>query len=66
MFEKNKIVHSGGLNVSNMQFFLIFVSNFAIIKKYSKTFYDNPNDYVSLVILQTYKNAVLKSVHSFG
>jgi hypothetical protein len=28
--------------------------------------YENPNYYVSLVIFQTYKNVVLKSVHSFG
>jgi hypothetical protein len=40
--------------------------NFAINEKYSKSFYDNLNYYVSLVIYQTYKNAVLKSVHSLG
>jgi len=40
--------------------------NFAINGKYYKNNYDNPNYYVSLVIFQPYKNAVLKSVHSFG
>jgi hypothetical protein len=40
--------------------------NFAINAKYSKNNYDNPNYYVSLVIFQTYKNAVLRSVHSLG
>jgi hypothetical protein len=40
--------------------------NFAVNGKYSKTNYDNPNYYVSFVIFQTYKNAVLKSVHSLG
>jgi hypothetical protein len=40
--------------------------NFAINGKYSKYFYDNPNYYASLVIFQTYKNIVLKSVHSLG
>jgi hypothetical protein len=28
--------------------------------------YGNPNYYVSLVIFQTYKNVVLRSVHSLG
>jgi len=28
--------------------------------------HENPNYYVSLVILQTYKNAILRSVHSLG
>jgi hypothetical protein len=40
--------------------------NFAINGKYSKKHYDNPNYYASLVIFQTYKNAILKSVHSLG
>jgi hypothetical protein len=40
--------------------------NFTINEKYSKKNYDNPNYYVSLVIFQTYKNAVLKNVHSLG
>jgi hypothetical protein len=40
--------------------------NFEINGNYSKNIYDNPNYYVSLVIFQTYKNAVLKNVHSFG
>jgi len=38
--------------------------NFAINEKYSKKHYDNPNYYASFVIFQTYKNVILKSVHS--
>jgi hypothetical protein len=38
--------------------------NFAIINKYSKNNYDNPNYYASLVIFQAYKNAILRNVHS--
>jgi hypothetical protein len=41
-------------------------ANFAINGKYSKKHYDNPNYCASLVIFQTYKNTILKSVHSFG
>jgi hypothetical protein len=40
--------------------------NFAIDGKYSKNSYDNPNYYASLMIFQTYKNVVLRNVHSFG
>jgi hypothetical protein len=40
--------------------------NFLIIGKYSQKIYDNPNYYVSLVIFQTYKNVILKNVHSLG
>jgi hypothetical protein len=40
--------------------------NFAINGKYSKKIYDNPNYYASLVVFQTYKNVVLRSVHSLG
>ncbi len=40
--------------------------NFAINAKYSNNFYNNPNYYVRFVIFQTYKNVVLKSVHSLG
>jgi hypothetical protein len=40
--------------------------NFAIDEKYSKKNYDNPNYSASFVIFQTYKNIVLRSVHSFG
>jgi hypothetical protein len=36
--------------------------NFAMNEKY----YDNPNYDVSLVIFQTYKNAILKNVHLLG
>jgi hypothetical protein len=28
--------------------------------------YDNQNYYVSLMIFRTYKNVILRSVHSFG
>ncbi len=38
--------------------------NFAINEKYSQKYYDNPNYYASLVIFQTYKNVILKNVHS--
>jgi hypothetical protein len=52
-----------------MQKDFLFVSsfehvNFAINEKYSKNNYDNPNYYASLVIFQTYKNIVLRSVYS--
>jgi hypothetical protein len=40
--------------------------NFVINGKYSQKGYENPNYDVSLVIFQTYKNVVLRSVHSFG
>jgi hypothetical protein len=40
--------------------------NFVINGKYFPKNYDNPNYCASLVIFQTYKNVVLKSVHSFG
>jgi hypothetical protein len=39
--------------------------NFAINGNIPKK-YGNPNYYVSLVIFQTYKNAILKNVHSLG
>jgi hypothetical protein len=39
--------------------------SFAIDEKYSKNFNDNSNYYASLLIFQTYKNVLLKSVHSF-
>ncbi len=40
--------------------------NFSINEKYSVKLYDNLNYYVSLVIFQTYKNKVLRNVHSLG
>jgi hypothetical protein len=40
--------------------------NFAINGKYSQKIYDHPNYYASLVIFQTYKNAILMNVQSFG
>jgi hypothetical protein len=69
--KKTKSVHSWGLSVLNMQKYFWFVSsfehvNFAINEKYSKNIYDNPNYYASLVIFQTYKNLVLRSVQSLG
>jgi hypothetical protein len=39
---------------------------FTINEKYFKKIYDNPNYFASLVIFQTYKNVVLRSVHSLG
>jgi hypothetical protein len=36
------------------------------MKNIPKTFYENPNYYASLVISQTYKNIVLRNVHSLG
>jgi hypothetical protein len=38
--------------------------NFAINGKYSKKNNDNSNYYASLVIFQTYKNVILRNVHS--
>ncbi len=69
--KKIRIVHSWGLNGLNMQKQFWFASsfeliNFAINGKYSKKNYDNPNYYVSLVIFQTYKNAILRIVYSLG
>jgi hypothetical protein len=69
MIEKTKIIHFQSLSAFNMQ--KIFVSNFEYVNfeinnKYSKKNYDNPNYYASLVIFQTYKNAVLRNVHSLG
>jgi hypothetical protein len=40
--------------------------NFTINGKYSQKNYDNPKYYASFMIFQTYKNVVLKNVHSFG
>jgi hypothetical protein len=37
---------------------------FAVNGKYSQKIYENPNYYIFLVIFQTYKNAILKNVHS--
>jgi hypothetical protein len=59
------------LSVLNMQTHFWFVSNFhnvnfTINKKYSQKNYDNLNYYASFVIFQTYKNAILRNVHSFG
>jgi hypothetical protein len=72
MFEKKtRIVHFQLLNALNMQKHFLFVSsfehiNFTINEKYFKKYYDNSNYYISFVIFQTYKNIVLKRIHSLG
>jgi hypothetical protein len=63
--EKKRIVHSQDSTALNMQKHFLFVSsfkhvNFAINGKYFK------NCCASLVIFQTYKHVVLRSVHSLG
>jgi hypothetical protein len=40
--------------------------NFAINGKHSQKNYDNPNYCVSIVIFQTYKNVIVRSVHLGG
>jgi len=40
--------------------------NFVINEKYSQKDYENPNYYASLMIFQTYKNAILRNVHLLG
>jgi hypothetical protein len=57
-------------NFENVKHFL-FVSSFehvyfTINEKYFKKNYDNPKYYASLMIFQTYKNVLKRSVHSFG
>jgi hypothetical protein len=69
--KKTRIVHSWGLDALNMQKHFWFVSNFehvnfAINRKYFKKKKRLPNYYAWLVIFQTYKNAVLRNVHSLG
>ncbi len=69
--KKTKTIHFQGLNVLDMQKHFWFMSSFKHVKfaingKYSKNNYDNPNYYAWLVIFQTYKNAILRSVHSLG
>jgi len=71
MFEKNKNYPLSRFECFEHVKKKLFVSrfehvNFAINGKYSKIHYDSPNYYASLVIFQTYKNVVFKSVHSFG
>jgi hypothetical protein len=68
---KKIIVDSLSLSALNMQKHFLFMSNFehvnfAINEKYLKKNYEDSNYYVSLVIFQTYKNTVLRSVHSLG
>jgi phosphorylcholine metabolism protein LicD len=67
--KKINIVHFRSLSALNMQKHFLFLSsfehvNFTINEKYFKKHYDNPNCYDSLVIFQTYKNAIIRSVHS--
>jgi hypothetical protein len=57
MFEKNK--DSSFLKIECFEHV-----NFAINGKCSKKNNDNSNYYVSLMIFQTYKYVVLRSVHS--
>ncbi len=69
--KKIKIVHFRNLSALNMQKHFLFVSifehlNFTINEKYFQKNYDNPNYYVSLVIFQTYENAIIRNVHSLG
>jgi hypothetical protein len=69
-FEKKRTILFQSLNVLNMQKHFLFVSkfehiNFAVNEKNLEKNYDNPNYYVFLVIFQTYKNVVLRSVQSF-
>jgi hypothetical protein len=40
--------------------------NFVINGKYFPENYDNPNYYASLVTFQTYKNVILRNVHSLA
>jgi hypothetical protein len=39
---------------------------FVINENYLKINYGNPNNYVEFMIFETYKNAILRSVHSLG
>jgi hypothetical protein len=71
MFETNKDCPLLKFECFEHVIFYLFVSifehvNFANNRKYSKKLYENPNYYVSLMIFQTYKNAILRSVHSLG
>jgi hypothetical protein len=65
------IVHSQGLSVLNMQKHFLNSLNFENVKfaingKCSQNNYDNPNYCASIVIFQTYKNVIVRSVHSSG
>jgi hypothetical protein len=71
MFEKNKECSLSRFECFKCAKEFRFVSNFehvicAINGKYSKNFYENINYSASLVIFQTYKNIVLRNVHSLG
>jgi len=70
MFKKVRIIYFQSFSVLNTLKFFSFVSsfehiNFAINGKYSQKHYDNSNYCVSFMIFQTYKNAILRSVHAF-
>jgi hypothetical protein len=68
-FEKKpRTIHSQGLSVLNMQKHFWFISSFKDVKfiingKYSQKNNDNPDYYFSLVVFQTYENAILRNVH---
>jgi hypothetical protein len=59
------MVYSPSLNMQKKKLFMSSFDNinFAINVKYSPKSYDNPKYYASLVIFQTYKTVVLRSVH---
>jgi len=71
MFEKNKDCSLLRFECFEHAKHFLYASNFEQIKftingKYSKKNYDNPNYYTSFVIFQTYKNVILKNIHSLG
>ncbi len=71
MFEKNKDCPFLRFEWFDMQKHYLYASsferiNFAINEKYSQKIYENSSYYASLVIFQTYKRVILKSVHSLG
>jgi len=66
-YEK-KIIHSQGLSTLNMQFLkslcqALNMLTLQLMRNISPKKNDNPNYYASLVIFQTHKNAILKSIH---
>jgi hypothetical protein len=71
IWKEQRLATFKDLSALNMQKHFLFVSIFEHVKflingKYSKKLYENPNYYDSLVIFQTCKNAILKSVDSLG
>jgi hypothetical protein len=65
LVEKNKDIHLKFECFEHAIFFLV-MSNFEINRKHFQKNYDNPNCYAFFAIFQTYKNEVLKRVHSLG